>query len=50
MNAMTWDAIAANEGNAIQAISDTEFGTVSGGGWISVAITAKYCVGFPTLR
>ena len=39
-NDMTWDAIAANEGNDIQAISDTEVGTISGGGWISVAINA----------
>ena len=40
-NAMTWDAIAANEGSEIEAISDAEVGIVSGGGWISVVITAQ---------
>ena len=30
-NAMTWDAIAANEGSEIEAMSSTETAEVSGG-------------------
>ena len=40
-NAMTWDAIAANEGSEIEAMTSTEADKVSGGFWRSYA---KACV------
>ena len=42
-NAMTWDAIAANEGSAIESISATEADEVSGG-WVWFAVSVAVAI------
>ena len=39
-NAMTWDAIAANEGSEIEAMTSTETSEVSGGDLFTAAVAA----------
>ena len=45
-NAMTWDAIAADEGSEIEAISETETDKVSGGNPALVAYAVIGAVTF----